>query len=146
MGAVTLKRALVSVLLGAAVLAPAAAAKTITVNTATALTPGSGGVTIARTFTGGVFTNLSTGKKVVRTPPREMYVVTSGPVGGVSTKVSCYPSASSYWPKVNRGAAAGPGRVGLMYDQGSASCTVTASASEAYKKSGTIKIALQIVP
>jgi hypothetical protein len=33
-----------------------------------------------------------------------------------------------------------------MYDQGSSWCTVPASAREAHKKPGTIKIALQIVP
>ena len=111
------------------------AATPITVATATALTPGSDGVTVTRSFrsydAGGL--------------PREMYIVTSGPIGGVSTKVSCYPSVNSSWPKVNRGSASGPGRMGLMYDQGSYYCTVTASAGAASKKRGTIKIALQIV-
>jgi hypothetical protein len=136
-----LKRLLALSLVAAAVAAPAATAKTntarktITVATATALAPGSDGVTITRSFRSYEGSGL----------PRAMYVVTSGPVGGVSTKVSCYPSVNSSWPKVNRGSAAGPGRVGLMYDQGSYWCTVTASAGEAYKKSGTIKIALQVV-
>jgi len=141
------KRLLALSLLAAAVAVPAAAAQTtITVATATALAPGAGTITITRTFNAGEMVDMSTGKVVsVEKLPREMYVVSSGPVSGVSTKVSCYPSVNSSWPKVNRGSAAGPGRVGLMYDQGSASCTVTASASEAYKKRGTIKIALQIV-
>jgi hypothetical protein len=129
-----LKRLLELCLVAAAVASPAAAAATITVATATALAPGSDGVTITRTF----HTDKGNGL------PRAMYVVTSGPVGGVSTKVSCYPYATSYWPKVNRGSASGPGRIGLMYDQSSSSCKVTASAGEAPNAHGTIKIALQI--
>jgi hypothetical protein len=129
-----MKRLLVVSLLAAAVLAPVAAAKTITVAATTALTPDP--VTITHTF------RTEKGKKL----PREMYVVTSGPVGTVSTKVSCYPSVNSYWPKVNRGSAYGPGRDGLMYDQDSYYCTVTASAGSATAKPATIKMALQIVP
>jgi hypothetical protein len=130
-----LKRLLELCLVAAAVASPAAAAAaTITVATATALAPGSDGVTITRTF----HTDEGSGL------PRAMYIVTSGPVGGVSTKVSCYPYATSYWPKVNRGSASGPGRVGLLYDQSSSSCKVTASADEAPSAHGTIKIALQI--
>jgi hypothetical protein len=133
-----MKRLLALSLLAATVAVPAAAAKTtITVATASALAHGADPITITRTFHTVPGTS---------TLPREMYVVSSGPVGGVSTKVSCYPSVNSYWPNVNRGSASGPGRLGLMYDQGSNYCTVTTSASEAYHKHGTIKIALQIVP
>ena len=147
MGVMTPKRLLALTLLAAGVAAPAAAAQTtITLATATALAPGAGTITLTRTFRSGEMTSLSTGRVVaVEKLPREMYIITSGPVSGVSTKVSFYPSVNSSWPKVNRRSASGPGRMGLMYDQDSCYCTVTASAGEAYKKSGAIKIALQIV-
>jgi hypothetical protein len=136
-----MKRLLVLCLLAAAVAAPAAVANTttttITVATATALTPGADAITVTRSFRSYDRSGL----------PREMYVVTSGPITSVSTKTSCYPSVNSSWPKVNRGYDTRAGRLGLMYDHGACWCTVTATAGGGYQngKAGTIKIALQIV-
>jgi hypothetical protein len=76
-----------------------------------------------------------------------MYVLTGGPIRSVSTKVTCWPSVNSSWPKVNRGYDTRPGRLGLMYDHDSVYCSVTATAGGGYSngKAGTIKIALQVV-
>jgi hypothetical protein len=120
-------------LLVAVVVVPAAAgaaAETVNVATASAVAPGADPITVTR-----MFTKL----------PREMYIVTSGPVGSVSAKVSCRPSVNSSWPKVNRAYDSRPGRLGLSYDHDSYSCSVTGTATAAYRKAGTIKIALQIV-
>jgi hypothetical protein len=115
------KRLLALSVLVAAIVAPAAAATTINVATATALTPGADQITVTRMF-----------YKL----PREMTVVTSGPIGSVSAKTSCYTSSNSSWPKVNRAYDSRPGRLGLSYDHGAAYCSVTAYATGAKRSAG----------
>ena len=123
-----MKRLLVVSLLAAAVLAPAAFARTITVATSSAVTP-SGPITVSSAFHHPL--------------PRSITIVTSGPVTDVRVRTSaCYASGQDVisTARDNR-----PGRLAVEYDHTATSCTIIATAEASSVKSGRpFKVALQI--
>jgi len=123
-----MKRLLVFSLLAVAVLAPAAAAKPITVAMSSTVTP-SDPITVSSTFHHRL--------------PRSITVVTSGPVTDVRVRTSaCYSSSGDVisTARDNR-----PGRLAVGYDHTATRCTIYATAEASSAKPGRpIKIALQI--
>ena len=123
-----MKRLLVVFLLAAAVLAPVALARTITVAMSSAVTP-SGPITVSSTFHHPL--------------PRSITVVTSGPVTDVKVRTSaCYVSGRDVISTAHDNR---PGRLAVGYDHTATSCTITATAyAYSAKSARPFKIALQI--
>jgi hypothetical protein len=121
-----MKRLLVVSLLAAAVLAPAASARTITVATSSGVTP---------TDPIQIYNKVSP-------LPRSITVVTSGPITDVRASISCYDSKSNYSSTAHDNRA---GRLALGYDHTMRACLVEAWATAKSAKPGRpFKIALQI--
>jgi hypothetical protein len=130
-----MKRLLAVSLLVAAVLVPAALAKTtavpkpITVASSSAVTP-SGTLTISKQFS--------------PVPRGSITVVTSGPVNDVRVRTSaCYRKSGQ--DVISTARDDRPGRLAVGYDHTTTRCTIIASAEASSAKPGrTIKIAIQI--
>jgi hypothetical protein len=124
---VPMKRLLVVSLLAAAVLAPTAAARTITVATSSGVTPSSDPIQIYNK---------------VSPLPRSITIVTSGPIIDVRASISCYDSKSNYSSTARDNRA---GRLALGYDHTMRACLVEAYATAKSAIAGRpFKIALQI--
>jgi hypothetical protein len=122
-----MKRLLVVSLLAAAVAAPAATAKTITVATSSGVTP-SDSININNT---------------VSPVPRSITIFTSGPITEVTASISCRNRKRDYYSSTARDNRAG--RLALGHDHTMSRCTVEATASAKSAKPGRpFKIALQI--
>jgi hypothetical protein len=129
-----MKRLLAVSLLVAAVLVPAALAKTtavpkpITVASSSAVTP-SGTLTIFKEFS--------------RVPRGSITVVTSGPVNDVRVRTSaCYRGSQDV---ISTARDDRPGRLAVGYDHTTTRCTIIATAEASSAKPGrTFKIAIQI--
>jgi hypothetical protein len=123
-----MKRLLVLSLLAAAVLAPAASARTIIVAMSSGVTP-SEPITVSARFNHPM--------------PRSVTVITSGPITDVRVTTSaCYAHSDDVisTARDNR-----PGRLAVGYDHTASSCRFIATAEASSAKPGRpIKIALQI--
>ena len=129
MCAMTSKRLLILSLLAAAVLAPAATAKTITVAMSSAVAP-SNPITVSSTFHHPL--------------PRSITVVTSGPITDVRVRTSaCYSHGNDV---ISTARDDRPGQLAVGYDHTATSCRIIATAEASLAKPGrSFKIALQIV-
>jgi hypothetical protein len=126
-----MKRLLVASLVAAAVLTPAALARTITVAMSSAVTPSSP-ITIRSTFHHPL--------------PRSITVVTSGPITDVRVRTSaCYSKSGE--DEISAARDDRPGRLAVGYDHTATRCTIIATAQASSAKRGRpFKVAIQIEP